>query len=111
VERKWNFNAGEDDYCSLRTGQRYICGGDIWANLYEARDHHAFIVIGHPVQLQHYMKVLGNAEKKDRTFGKRRVCVRLRKHQLTYMEVTTQSFLNTKSEVVVVRMTVLTVIM
>ena len=59
VEATNNFNAGENDYRDIKIGDKYICGGDTWVNLYEARQKERYKIIGHPIQLQDWLAELG----------------------------------------------------
>ena len=52
VEATNNLNAGENDYRDIKIGDRYICGGDTWVNLWEARQKERYKIIGHPINLQ-----------------------------------------------------------
>ena len=58
VEATNNFNAGENDYRDIKIGDRYICGGDTWVNLWEARQKERYKIIGHPINLQDWLGVL-----------------------------------------------------
>jgi len=58
VEATNNFNAGENDYRDIKIGDRYICGGDTWVNLWEARQKERYKIIGHPINLQDWLAVL-----------------------------------------------------
>ena len=62
VEATNNFNAGENDYRDIKIGDKYICGGDTWVNLYEARQKERYKIIGHQPQLHDWLAVLSKSE-------------------------------------------------